>query len=133
MKTKLGLLFLIIALNSDQVNSESGYNSSLDIVAEHYWTSADELHFVALGDWGSGRDGQKEVAEAMGAKCNYGLTHHHHNHHHHHHSHKSSNCQFVMSVGDNIYPMGVKSERDEQFDTKWKDVYKHPAISKLNW
>ena len=119
----LGLLIIlgIAGVNSYQdgnVKSDkslsSRYNSS-PIKVVPYQTQEDELHFVALGDWGTGKKDQRKVAKAMGKKC------------------KSSNCQFVMSVGDNFYPNGVTSVKDEQFETKWRNVYNKPGISNLKW
>lgn len=125
------LVNLSNAINT--VDRLAASNQSLS-KAQEYSTAHYELHFVALGDWGSGDDDQKIVADAMGRKCQLGLTHHHHHHHDHHHDDQNpSLCSFVMSAGDNIYPEGVTSESDEQFDTKWKDVYTHPAIANLDW
>ncbi|MDX2471741.1 MAG: metallophosphoesterase [SAR324 cluster bacterium] len=64
-----------------------------------------EIRFLAFGDWGSGNDKQKAVAAAMIKKC------------------KAENCEFVVTVGDNFYPKGVRSLADKQWKTKFIDLY----------
>jgi len=76
-----------------------------------------EISFIAIGDWGSRRDRQDEVSEAMGQWC----------------SHQSNNCDFIISTGDNIYDNGVGSVSDKHFDDTWRDVYNHPGIADLPW
>ena len=45
----------------------------------------EDLRFIVIGDWGSGRRHQKEVAEAMGNFC---------------HGWSGSKCDFIISTGD---------------------------------
>ena len=78
-------------------------------------TRHDDIHFVAIGDWGSGHHHQKEVAAAIGDFCFW------------------NRCDFIVSTGDNMYTTGVDSPFDEKFDEKWKDVYTHPSIAHLPW
>ncbi len=40
--------------------------------------------------------------------------------------------QFIISTGDNIYPNGVDSVDDKQWQTKFKNVYTGDAL-KLPW
>ena len=95
----------------------------------------EDIHFVAIGDWGSGESDQEEVvstfftflilfnvyillcqvAAAMGEFC------------------LLNRCDFVISTGDNMYHDGVDSPFDEKFDTRWKDMYSHPSIAQLPW
>jgi len=76
-----------------------------------------EISFIAIGDWGSRRERQNEVAEAMGQWC----------------SQDSNNCDFILSTGDNIYSDGVDSVDDPHFDDTWRDVYNTPGIADLPW
>src|ERR1700760_3342825 len=56
------------------------------------------LHFLAIGDWGrNGENDQAEVGKQMG---HWAATHPN---------------DFVISVGDNFYPLGVVSENDPLF------------------
>ncbi|TAJ68851.1 MAG: acid phosphatase [Phenylobacterium sp.] len=67
--------------------------------------------FVALGDWG--RDGdrhQTEVAQAMAQAA------------------AEVRSRFVISVGDNFYPAGVRSADDPQWKTSFEDIYTAPAL-----
>ena len=73
------------------------------------------VRFIAIGDWGSGRSRQKEVAEAMGDFCQH------------------YRCDFIITTGDNFYKKGVKSLSDKKFDKRWRDVYTHPSIANLPW
>jgi len=75
------------------------------------------ISFLAIGDWGSRRDHQDEVARAMGLWC----------------SQVEHNCDFIISTGDNIYDSGVSSATDHHFDDTWRDVYTYPGIADLPW
>ena len=72
-------------------------------------TSADNgfpLNFLAVGDWGrNGEDHQTDVAAKMGEWA-----------------HNNPN-DFVISVGDNFYPLGVISENDPQFHYSFENIY----------
>jgi len=66
---------------------------------------ADHLRLIALGDTGTGNEDQYFVAEGMEKVCN------------------KFGCDFVILLGDNFYPNGVKSILDKQFYTKFEMVY----------
>lgn len=71
--------------------------------------AADSLHFVALGDTGSGGPDQKKVAEAI---AKYAETN------------KGSNAvDFVLLLGDNFYSDGVKTVDDPQWQDKFEKMY----------
>jgi len=64
------------------------------------------LHFIAIGDWGrNGEYDQAEVAKQMGI---WAATHPN---------------DFVISVGDNIYPKGVVSENDPLWHYSFENIY----------
>ncbi len=67
------------------------------------------LHFLVLGDWGSGRPQQKEIADAM---ARYAQTHA-----------STDPVQWVTLVGDNFYEKGVTSVDDPQWKLKFEDIY----------
>ena len=73
------------------------------------------MRFIVIGDWGSGRDTQHRVAAAMAKFAD------------------KTRVDFILSVGDNIYPAGVTSSHDSQFLVKWKLVYNHPSLVRLRW
>lgn len=58
--------------------------------------TAASVRFVAIGDAGKGNAEQKQVADAIQAKC------------------AASGCDFVQLLGDNIYDSGVASVTDPQ-------------------
>ncbi len=62
--------------------------------------------FAAFGDSGKGNEGQKEVADAVVAKC------------------VKDGCDFIMLLGDNIYNSGVESVNDPQWQEKFEIPYK---------
>ncbi len=68
------------------------------------------LRFVAIGDTGSGVQGQLDVATAFDAKC------------------KLSGCDFALLLGDNFYYSGVSSVTDPLLKTRFEDVYKNIDI-----
>lgn len=65
------------------------------------------VRFIAIGDSGTGKDGQYKVADAMQAVC------------------EQRGCEFAIGLGDNIYESGVDGVHDIQFDTKFEDPYKN--------
>ncbi|MDX2471742.1 MAG: metallophosphoesterase, partial [SAR324 cluster bacterium] len=69
-----------------------------------------EIRFLVLGDWGSGSKSQKAVARAMIKKC------------------QAEDCEFVVSVGDNFYPIGIKNTKDPQWTKKFTDLYTGLAV-----
>lgn len=66
-----------------------------------------KVNFIAIGDSGTGKDGQYKVAAAMEAVC------------------QLKPCDFAIGLGDNIYESGVDGVDDIQFDLKFEDPYKN--------
>ncbi len=75
---------------------------------------AANLHFLAIGDAGSGTVMQTTVADAMGKYAQQ--------------THASSPLNFVLVLGDNFYPEGVTSVRDPQWNTKFESMYESKAL-----
>ena len=115
----LGFFLGIYAPILSNAYTVSNVNQNGSTSSQFYFENADELHFIAVGDWGNGNYSQHEVADAMGRWCYDDNT--------------LTKCHFIISTGDNFYPTGVYSPTDNQFYEKWKDVYTHPAISDLPW
>ena len=65
------------------------------------------VRFIAIGDTGTGEDGQYKVAAALEAVC------------------AARGCDFAVGLGDNIYESGVDHVDDLQFVTKFEDPYKN--------
>ena len=65
------------------------------------------VRFIAIGDMGTGDDGQYKVAAALESVC------------------AERGCDFAIGLGDNIYEAGVDSVSDIQFQTKFEDPYKN--------
>src|SRR5215831_8805680 len=63
--------------------------------------------FVVLGDMGDGGSAQIDVAHAMFSVC------------------QQAGCDFVLGVGDNIYPHGVHGVHDPTFQDKFESPYTH--------
>lgn len=68
------------------------------------------VQFIAVGDWGSGGKGQRLIAEAMAEKA------------------KRDSVWFVLVLGDNFYQDGVASIQDEQWKTKFEEMYWQPSL-----
>lgn len=63
------------------------------------------MRFLVLGDWGTGGRGQADVGAAMARTAErYG-------------------CDYIISTGDNIYPSGVTSAEDPQWQRKFVKMY----------
>ncbi len=94
----LGGAMVLLADDSVKNARPSPFNTQVFI-------SQPTLRFMVLGDWGAGGKLQRQVADAMLTKA------------------KLVSPQFVLTVGDNFYPRGVRSADDTQFKTKFEDVY----------
>ena len=70
-------------------------------------SSPGTVKFVAIGDTGTGGQGQYDVAAAIKKKC------------------QTAGCDFVLILGDNVYSSGVNSVNDSQFDSKFEDPYQN--------
>lgn len=107
MKTKLSFLLLIIL----QISFAQGYLKELKsgykggFIPELKLVD-NSLNFLVLGDWGrNGEYFQKDVALQMSKAA------------------ATIDSQFVISVGDNFYPIGVQSTQDSQWKTSFEDIY----------
>src|SRR5262245_20903198 len=61
--------------------------------------------FVALGDMGNGSSAQRHVAHALWRVCH------------------QEGCDFVLGLGDNLYPHGVASVHDPAFQEHFEQPY----------
>lgn len=68
-------------------------------------TNATDVRFIAVGDTGKGDEHQRNVAKLMADKC------------------AKDECDFVLFLGDNIYPSGISSVDDPQMITRFENVY----------
>ena len=108
MKNRLSIVLLLFllqtALAQDYLKEEkSGYKGGfipeLKVVDK-------SLNFLVLGDWGrNGEYFQKEVALQMSKAA------------------ATIDSEFVISVGDNFYPIGVQSTQDPQWKASFEDIY----------
>ena len=65
------------------------------------------VRFIAIGDMGTGADGQYRVAAAIESVC------------------AERGCDFALGLGDNVYESGVDDVDDLQFVTKFEEPYKN--------
>lgn len=68
------------------------------------------VRFIAVGDTGKGTDDQQKVADAMAKVCH------------------ARGCDFVVLLGDNLYPTGAASPTDPEFDAKFERVYANVGV-----
>jgi acid phosphatase len=67
--------------------------------------------FIAIGDWGrEGKYLQKETADAMGVYAD------------------QYRCDFVLTLGDNIYDTGVMGTDDPKWQTSFEQIYRAPSL-----
>ncbi len=71
-----------------------------------------DLHFLVMGDQGSGKPRQWRVANAMSAVATSGEP-----------------LNFVATVGDNFYMRGVSSVSDPQWNWKFEHVYRGDGLN----
>ena len=72
------------------------------------------INFLVIGDWGKGDNNQRKVAAAMAYKAS--LT----------------PIDFIISVGDNFYPHGVRGINDKRWKNTFEAVYSDSSLRK-NW
>lgn len=68
------------------------------------------LRFVAVGDTGTGQEPEYLVAQAIGEKC------------------AADGCDFILILGDLVYPEGVTSVDDPDWKPKVEDPYESLGI-----
>jgi len=68
------------------------------------------LDFLALGDTGTGGEGQKLVAEALADQA------------------RQQAAAFVLLLGDNFYELGLRSAQDSEWQSKFEDIYFHDSL-----
>ncbi len=77
-------------------------------------TNNEKLIFFLLGDFGFAGNPQTEVANLMEQRCQ---------------EHKK--VHGIITLGDNIYPSGVKNPNDPLLDKLIKEPYKKPCLKKI--
>jgi tartrate-resistant acid phosphatase type 5 len=65
------------------------------------------VRFIAVGDTGTGKEGQYQVADAIEKVC------------------AAQGCDFALGLGDNIYESGVDSVDDVQWLDKFEKPYEN--------
>jgi len=114
-------LATVVALNGcvvvNWVDSEFSYSKVIDerptpkfeIPAKT--TGTKYLQFEAVGDFGTGAGGQRDVAASMAKKAS------------------EDSISFVLVLGDNFYESGVQSVNDEQWQTAFEGVYDQSSLN----
>jgi tartrate-resistant acid phosphatase type 5 len=108
MKNKLSIVLLFVLvqtvfaqayLKEEKSGYKGGFIPELKLVNK-------SLNFLVLGDWGrNGEYYQKDVALQMAKAA------------------ATIDSEFVISVGDNFYPIGVQSTHDPQWKASFEDIY----------
>lgn len=78
-------------------------------------TADSVVSVFVIGDWGTGGKGAQRVGEAMAA------------------GHREQPVQAVISTGDNIYPSGVSSVDDPQWDSKFERIFPAESLPVPFW
>ncbi|MDK2777674.1 MAG: metallophosphoesterase [Pseudomonadota bacterium] len=79
---------------SPDINNKSGSDSAV-------------VRFIAIGDTGTGGEGQDWVAAAIEQVC------------------QSRGCDFALGLGDNVYEHGVSGTDDPQFSSKFEEPFRN--------
>lgn len=69
-----------------------------------------EFYFLSVGDFGTASTSQRLVAAQMAIQA------------------AKKQVKFVLSLGDNVYPSGVKNLTDTQFNTVFEDIYTQESL-----
>jgi len=76
----------------------------------------DIVKLIIVGDWGDTVLGQQEsVANGMSIWAD------------------NNQPDFILTVGDNFYPAGLRSATDVQLDNKWRYMYNQTSLVDLTW
>ena len=73
-------------------------------------SSVQHVQFIAVGDFGSGGKGQRMIAQEMARKA------------------AADSVWFVLVLGDNFYQDGVVSVTDEQWQSKFEQMYSQSSL-----
>jgi len=103
--TKVKQIFLLLLLSS----------LFLPAAADAQNAENSTLSVFVIGDWGTGGRGARRVGEAMSA------------------GHAAEAVQAVISTGDNIYPSGVSSVDDPQWDSKFERIFPAESLPVPFW
>lgn len=106
-----GFLFLLTGLLTIAAGCSGSGIEPLSLEDQPDPFARDAFNFLVMGDWGrDGLFGQDDVARQMGITAD------------------TINSQFVISLGDNFYPDGVKSIEDLQWSRSYETIYTAPAL-----
>jgi predicted phosphodiesterase len=97
------MLSIVLSLSACNTIDALLFDSDIEISSET--AKPGVVKFVAVGDTGHGNAEQSQVANAIKKKCD------------------QAGCDFILLLGDNIYPAGVNSVEDEQFQSKFEQPY----------
>ncbi len=92
------LIIILVLLSSSQCTIKPSHSPE------------NSIQFLLLGDQGAEGQSQKLVAQAMAQKA------------------LVDPVQFVILLGDNFYPAGVKSIDDPQWSDKFENMYSSPSL-----
>ncbi|WP_144392233.1 metallophosphoesterase [Pleionea sediminis] len=92
-----------------EVKNNSGADRSFVLISTNQ-NDLPTINFIALGDYGKGNDIQYALAKTMVNVC------------------QQESCDFVIGLGDNIYPFGVESTKDSLFEKKFEEPFSEVAI-----
>ena len=95
---QIGLGFIVLLGGVDSLHAKPVIQRSLK-------KKAKDVHVAVIGDWGTGRAGQRKVFDEV-----HGIE-------------KRSAYDFLLTVGDNFYPSGVRSTKDAQWKTVFESTY----------
>lgn len=97
MKKTLLLIFIsILLLSTSSLQGQSDKSTK---------KPPPSVKFFTFGDWGSGNQDQKNVAEVTKKIC------------------KELGCDFGLLLGDNFYESGVSSTEDPLWKSRFQDIY----------
>ncbi|MEZ6187240.1 MAG: metallophosphoesterase [Planctomycetota bacterium] len=109
-----GLAYLLPALAQDRGIPDPAAKRTVEFSIPAATPGAPYLRCLVMGDWGTGRDDQRAVAEAMDRRL------------------EAQGLDLVLTTGDNFYPKGVQSKDDPLWDSNYRAIYSE-RLRKLPW
>ena len=106
-------VFLItVLLLTSQIANSTTLSDSLKSQNDTTLLTTNSLDFFVLGDWGSGDANQLKVANAMTNEA------------------RQAPIDFIVSVGDNFYPHGVRGLNHKHWTNYFENVYTDSSLQK---
>jgi tartrate-resistant acid phosphatase type 5 len=115
----IGILSIVsVSISSSASFAQSAEKNNVFYNSEHEvelpnLKNQNEARLLVVGDTGTGDTNQRAVANLLNTLC------------------VQQNVDAVLLLGDNFYTVGVETEFDAQWKTKFEEMYSKPCLEKI--